>query len=91
MALGNSCQGNLWKAVNVAKNLVVNNIPCNLTLAGIPIATKEIPNAFARFFNEKVTLHAQNTRVDPGVYNGKNKIIVQNRNFMQYNKINIMM
>ena len=74
----------MWKAVKVAKNLNTDSIPSNLTLAGIPIATHETANAFAKFFNEKLTSHAHKKKVNPGVYNGKNKFIVADRNFMQY-------
>ena len=87
VALGTAVQGNLWKAVKVAKNLNIDSIPSNLTLDGIPIATHETANAFAKFFNEKVMSHANNTKVDPGVYNGKNKLIVPDKNFMQYNDV----
>ena len=59
------------------------SIPTVLTLSGAPIATADRAEAFATFFNEKITSHAQNTKVCRNVYNGKNKIIVQNRNFMQ--------
>ena len=44
-------------------------MPENLTLGGLPIATHEISNAFASYFAHKVTTHAQNSIVNPGVYN----------------------
>ena len=48
----------------------------------------DIPNAFSSFFNSKITTHVKNTTMSPNVYNGKNKIIVQNRNFMNRNDVN---
>ena len=45
--------GNLWKAVKIARNVVCDSIPTNLTLGGLPIATHDVPNAFASFFSEK--------------------------------------
>ena len=82
VAMGNGSGANLWKAVKLAKNINVESIPSNLTLGGLPIAAHEIPNAFANFFNDKITAHVNNVTVSRNVYNGKNKIIVQNRNFM---------
>ena len=73
----------LWRSVKIAKNLNCDSTPSNVTLGGVPIATHNIANAFATFFNEKIKSHVANTSVCPNVYNGKNKIIVQNRNFMQ--------
>ena len=60
----------------------------SLTLGGIPVATPDIPNAFAKFFSDKISSHVNKTHVNTCVYNGKNKIIVQNRNFMQRNNVN---
>ena len=81
-AMGNGNAGNLWKAVKLAKNVNLGDIPANLTLGGKPIATHDVPNAFASFFSTKITTHLNNSTVSATVYNGKNKIIVQNRNFM---------
>ena len=82
VAVGAGNGGDIWKAIKIAKNVNMATMPENLTLGGLPIATHEISNAFASYFAHKVTTHAQNSIVKPGVYNGKNKIIVQNRNFM---------
>ena len=40
-------------------------------------------DSFASYFNEKVETHSRNTTVKDTVYNGKCKLIVQNRNFMK--------
>ena len=68
VALGNGNTGNLWKAVKLAKNVNCENIPTNLTLGGLPIATHDIPNAFANFFNNKISTHVQSTSVCNNVY-----------------------
>ena len=73
----------LWKAVRVAKDLNVNEIPSNLTLGGVPVQGGDIAGSFAGHFHDKIDLNASRARVVPGtVYNGKCKLIVQNRNFM---------
>ena len=51
-------------------------------MGGVPVATREIANAFGKFFSTKVNTLLANSKIEPGVYNGKNKLIVQNRNFM---------
>ena len=74
---------NLWKAVNVAKNLNCNSIPKNLTLGGVPIVEGGVAESFAKFFHEKIKNNVLKTVINPDlVYNGKCKLIVQNRNFM---------
>ena len=75
---------NLWKAVKLAKNIVTNELPSDLTLVGVPVAGGDVANSFAKHFSEKIKLNVSKARVNlNGVYNGKCKIIVQNRNFMQ--------
>ena len=54
----------------------------------MPVATQDTANAFAEFFCNKITSHATKTKVNDNVYNGKNKIVVQNRNFMCQNDAN---
>ena len=80
-------RGGIWRAVKVAKNLNHDSIPANLSLNGTPIAPHETANAFAKFFNDKTTSHVNNTAVSQTVYNGTNKLIVQNRNFMTRNDV----
>ena len=76
-------KGNLWKAVKVAKNLNSDDLPSNLTLNGIPVAEGDVADAFAKHFDEKIKMNVNKTKVDPNlVYNGKCKLIVQDRNFM---------
>ena len=87
VALGNPGSGSLWRSVKIAKNLNCESLTARLTLSGVPIATADRAEAFAAFFHEKITSHAQKTKVCQNVYNGKNKIIVQNRNFMQINDV----
>ena len=72
-----------WKAVKTAKNLNVDTIPTNLSLEGTSIAVGQAANSFAQYFHDKVKLNVNKTSVNVnGMYNGKCKLIVQNRNFM---------
>ena len=80
-AMGN--KGNIWKAVKIAKNLNVDSLPKNLSLGGIPVAENDIANSFALHFSKKVTSNVKKTKINPNVYNGKCKMLVQDRNFMK--------
>ena len=59
-----------------------DEIPLNLTLRGHPVARGDIANSFAEHFFSKVKNFSDTSKVDPNVYNGKNKLIVGDRNFM---------
>ena len=74
--------GNIWRAVKRAKNLVHEVIPNNLTLGGVAVAPCNVANSFAGYFQSKVKRLAEASNLNVNVYNGKNKLIVQNRNFM---------
>ena len=75
---------NLWKAVKLAKNLVTNELPSDLTLGGVPVAGCDVANSFAKHFNDKIKFNVSKTSINLNViYNGKYKLLVKNRNFMQ--------
>ena len=83
---------NIWKAVNLAKNVNVNSIPKNLTRGGVPVAEGTVAESFANFFRDKIGDNVSKTNVNSNaVYNGKCKLIVQNRNFMQKSDIKACM
>ncbi len=80
---GLGVKGNLWKAVKAAKNLNTNDLPSDLTLGAEPVAGCDVANSFAKHFSDKIKLNISKTNVNlNAVYNGKCKLIVQNRNFM---------
>ena len=55
----------------------------NLTLVGVPVGPAKVANTFAKHFSDKIRLNVGKTMVNAnGVYNGKCKLIVQNRNFI---------
>ena len=74
---------NLWKVVKVARDLNLDSIPANLTLGGIQVAEKDAAESFGSYFSNKIKSNAAQAMLNRnGVYNGKCKLIVQNRNFM---------
>ena len=79
--------GNIWKAVKVAKDLNSESLPKNMTLGCGPVAAGDIAGSFAAHFNGKVVSTVQKTKVDQNVYNGKCKLIVQNSNFMKIDDV----
>ena len=72
----------LWKAVNVAKDLNPETIPTNLTEESTPIPPSKIPDAFAKFFESKVTKIFNESNIDPHIYDGKRKINAESKFFM---------
>ena len=49
----------------------------------MPIAGSDVANSFAKHFSEKIKLNVSKTNVNLNtVYNGRCKLLVQNRNFM---------
>ena len=69
--------------VREAKNLNPNAIPDNLTLNGVSVTPGCAADSFAAHFHEKIRLNSFKVKINMvGVYNGKCKLIVQNRNFM---------
>ena len=79
----NCSKGNIWRAVGLAKDLNLDAIPTNLTLGGKNVNPHEVAGAFAKHFYNKIKVNVAKTRINTdGVYNGKCKLIVQNRNFM---------
>ena len=68
---------NLWKAVKLAKNLVTNELPSDLTLGGVPVAGCDVANSFAKHFNDKIKFNVSKTSINlNGIYNGKCKLLV---------------
>ena len=89
IAYGNS-EG-LWKAVKLAKNQCLNDIPKNLTLNGVPVIESNIANTFAIFFSDKVQSIKDSLAINRNVYNGKCKLIVDNRFFMSSDDVKLAM
>ena len=76
----------MWKAFKIAKDLTEETIPINLTLGGATVVAGEAANSFAKFFHEKVAANVAKSKVVINdVYNGKCKLIVQNRYTIPHN------
>ena len=56
---------NLWRAVNLVKNVNNNTIPKNLTLGGVPIVEGCVSESFAKFFHGKIKINVQTTMINP--------------------------
>ena len=80
--IANGSTEGLWKAVKIAKNVPTNSLPNNLTLNNTPVPTNNLSNAFAGFFSNKIEIIKTELNINHVVYNGKNKLIVDNRFFM---------
>ena len=86
------CKVNLWKAVKVTKNLNSETIPTNLTLVGVPVAEGCADESLGNFFSEKIKSNVSRTVINRNnVYNGKCILLVQNRNFMTKNDVELYM
>ena len=77
----------LWHAVKLAKNQGPELIPPNMKYHGIEVTSDDIAEVFAGFFDKKVVGIVESTSVDPGVYNGRQKIIATDEMFMTGDKI----
>ena len=64
----------LWRAVKIAKNVNVSEIPKLMFKNGQKINKENIPSTFASFFKEKVQNSINESQIDPEVYNGKRKL-----------------
>ena len=64
----------LWDAVNKAKDINTDPMPDVLFENNQKLNKTEHATAFANFFNNKVKSIINETKIDPNVYNGKNKV-----------------
>ena len=71
----------------MSKNASIANIPTLMFCDGKPVSQNEIPDAFADYFENKITKITNETKIDPNVYNGKRKNYSLNQNLMTENKI----
>jgi endonuclease/exonuclease/phosphatase family metal-dependent hydrolase len=72
----------LWKAVKLAKDLNVTNLPKTLYENNIKIPKSDWPDRFATFFENKVNGIVKDVKLNHNVYNGTRKVQVNNKNFM---------
>ena len=67
----------------MAKNQNSSSIPKKLTFNDFPVPETETANAFASYFHNKIVKLKDGLLIDDNVYNGKHKILVGDRFFMQ--------
>jgi hypothetical protein len=72
----------LWKAVKVAKDTNVEDIPSKMFKGDMEIETDQISDCFADYFCEKITLLSNDAQINPTVNNGRRKMDVIDENFM---------
>ena len=72
----------LWNAVNLAKDINPIVIPNNMTKDGALIDSKNLSDAFAEFFDDKVKSIVETCRVNDNVYNGFQRVVGLESNFM---------
>ena len=48
----------------------------------VPVSENEMADCFANFFNNKVRKLVENVMIDQNVYNGTQKLVTQNADFM---------
>ena len=77
----------LWDSVKIAKDLNIQTIPKQMTLNNVEINERDIPDAFASFFETKIVNIVHESRIDTNVYNGTNKIVVPDENFVSEIKL----
>ena len=82
---GNS--GSLWKAVKAARDVNSSELPDKMYLNGILIEEKELPDAFANFFDTKIKNIASEITIENDVYNGKRIVEAEDKMFMTRDNI----
>ncbi len=65
----------------------MNEVPTNLKLGNLNVDVQNIANSFAGFFHDKIENIQNITYISREVYNGKNKIIVDSRFFIDESEI----
>ena len=77
----------LWKAVNIAKDINCPTLPSPMLHENVEIPPDKLSNYFAEFFNNKIKNALDSTQINQNVYNGKRKVISNNKMFMGQNEI----
>ena len=72
----------LWRAVNRAKDMNSNELPSVMVKGDDVVESEDLAEMFAEMFQTKVLTLASNAKIGPNVYNGMQKIQVEEKNFM---------
>jgi hypothetical protein len=81
----------LWDAVKIAKNKGVEVIPQVLYLNQQEIKKENSQDVFAGFFDNKIRAIINSSNINEEVYNGKRKVLAENKMFMNQDSIRSVM
>ena len=73
----------LWDAVKLAKNINIQQLPRKMFKDGSLLKEENLPDEFAEFFKSKVENIVKEQTVNDSVFNGTQKIISTELNFMK--------
>ena len=77
----------LWDAVKKAKDINNPKLPPKMTLNDLEIPTSDLPDTFANFFKDKVSLIINEQVIDDSVHNGHRKLWTTDHHFMSIENI----
>jgi hypothetical protein len=77
----------LWNAVKIAKDTNTNVLPKTLFRDGLEIDESSISDEYAAFFDQKIRRLVNQIEIDSQVYNGNQKVMSQNKMFMDPNSV----
>ena len=72
----------LWDSVKIAKGINIPSLLDNMSLNDNLIKNNDLPEAFANFFENKITQITSNTQISNNVYNRTKKVDHPNSFFM---------
>lgn len=75
-------QGSLWKAVRVANDLNVDQLPNTMYLNNLETDDSCLADSFAKYFDNKIKDILEEVDIDENVYNGKKLVDANNKFFM---------
>ncbi len=77
----------LWDAIKIAKDIEPTPLPTTVTKEGINYFGKDVPEAFADFFQSKIVNLEENLTTLDDAYNGRKFINSEEINFMTEGKV----
>ena len=85
MVPGNS--KSLWDAVGASRDIGANVLPASMTLGNLDIGEHERSSSFASYFEQKIKSITDSTIIDDNVYNGAQKMMVEDSMFMSTREV----
>ena len=69
----------LWDTVKLANDVNLQTLSNEMLVNNTKIAEDSLPEAFGKFFSQKVNSISNNLQVYPAVYNGKRKVTITDK------------